>query len=259
LSNNNNDNGGFVASCSDDYTINVWDPQSWLSVQIYKGHINYVTTLDQIDSDTIVSGSFDGTIHIWRISTGVNVIKINVGLNVIVYSVKSFLNGLKIACTTSYNLNVYTTNTGILDQALNDISSKSVELLSDRFFASGGDQMRVIVWDSNTYKSIHNLIGHKNPIYCIKKLSSSQMASADDGGTINIWNWLNGTLVFKLKGHTKGLYFSSLDLFDANTLISGALDQTILLWNISSGVLVQAINVNLEVYALTMLKKCNNF
>ncbi len=43
-----------VASVSHDNTINIWNRQSWSSMQVFKGHRN-VISLDQIDDDTINS------------------------------------------------------------------------------------------------------------------------------------------------------------------------------------------------------------
>ncbi len=95
----------------------------------------------------------------------------------------------------------------------------------------------------------------------MKRLSSSLIASADADGTIIIWNWLKGELVFILKGHTGPLYQTSLDLFEVDdeekdiTLISGSFDKTIKLWNITSGTLIQTLNANIQINALAMLEK----
>ncbi len=70
---------------------------------------------------------------------------------------------------------------------------------------------------------------------------------------IIIWNWLNGSLVYKLKGHDSTVY--SLDLYDDQTLISGAFDATIKLWNISNGELSQSIDVDIGISALVMLER----
>jgi WD40 repeat protein len=61
---------GYVASCSSDKTVNIWNPNTGESIRKYTQHKEYVSSLDQIDEDTLVSGSVDMTIHIWKISTG---------------------------------------------------------------------------------------------------------------------------------------------------------------------------------------------
>ena len=47
---------GYVASASLDLSVNIWDPITWSSIQIYKNLSSPVFGLDQIDADTIVSG-----------------------------------------------------------------------------------------------------------------------------------------------------------------------------------------------------------
>ena len=48
---------------------------------------------------------------------------------------------------------------------------------------------------------------------------------------------------------------SKLDLFDEKTLMSGSWDKTIKFWDISSGELIQSLNVNISIGALVMLNK----
>jgi WD40 repeat protein len=87
---------GLVASISENNTINEWNPITWSSIQRYENHTDLVNDLDQIDNDTLVSGSDDGTIHIWKISTGETVQKIIVSERV--NSVRVLLSGQQIAC-----------------------------------------------------------------------------------------------------------------------------------------------------------------
>ena len=89
---------GNVASASHDTTVNVWETLTWTSIRKYTNHSGWVRSVDQIDNDTIVSGSDDQTIRIWRISTGETLKIINITFWG--YSVKTLSNGL-IACEMS--------------------------------------------------------------------------------------------------------------------------------------------------------------
>jgi WD40 repeat protein len=68
----------YVASASQDNTVNVWNTLTWTSIRTYTNHSGWVFSLDQIDNDTMVSGSKDNRIRIWRISTGETLKIINV-------------------------------------------------------------------------------------------------------------------------------------------------------------------------------------
>ena len=170
------------------------------------------------------------------------------------FSVKSLSIGL-IACALYTYINFYNHSTGKLSKTLIGHSGtvRSIELLNDRFMASGSSDSKVIIWDLFSYSIKYNLSQHENWVLCIKRLSSNLMASGDESGLIIIWNWLNGTLVYKLYGHTS--YVFSLDLYDDKTLISGSLDGTIALWNITNSQLIKTINTESELKAIVMLNR----
>jgi WD40 repeat protein len=247
---------GYVASASNDATVNVWDILTWTSIRKYTNHTSWVRSLDQIDNDKMVSGSVDYTIRIWKISTGETLKIINA--NGIVFVVKVFsIEYKQIVCGTSgasNNLQIYNYETGDLIQTLNGHSSsvRSIEMLSDQYMASGGADQKVIIWDLSSYSIKYTLTGHSSPVTCIKRLSFNLLASGDVSGLIIIWNWLTGERIFNLNGHTNAIY-NSLDLCDEQTLISGSLDQTVKLWNITNGTLIRSIDVDIKISALAML------
>jgi WD40 repeat protein len=249
---------GYVASASEDKTVNIWDTLTWTSIQRYTSHTSTVNSVDQIDNDTMVSGSSDYTIQIWRISTGETLKVINV--NTWVYVVRVFsIEYKQIVCgklSTSNNLQIYNFNTSDLIRTLIGHSESvfSVEMLNGQFMASGGHDRRVIIWDLFSYSIKYTLTGHTDRVRCIKMLSSNLIASGDENGLNIIWNWLTGKQIFNLIGHTKRLNLNSLDLYDEQTLISGSWDQTVKLWNITNGTLIQSINVDIQVNSLAMLK-----
>ncbi len=248
---------GYVASSSNDRAVNVWDTLTFTSIRKYTNHTSFVMSLDQIDNDTMVSGSLDDTIHIWRISTGETVKIINVGADVNVVRVFS-IEYKKIVCGTfgtSNNLQIYNYQTGYLIQTLIGHTSSvwSIEMLSEQFMASGSNDKRVIIWDLSSYSIKYTLTGHNSAVYCIKRLSSNLIASGDGSGKIIVWNWFTGGRMFNLTDHPNAI-FNSLDLYDDQTLISGSNDRTVKFWNITNGSLIRSINAGIVIFSLGMLK-----
>ncbi len=249
---------GYVASASEDNTINIWNTLTWVSIRKYTNHAHWVYSLDQINNDTMVSASNDKTIRIWRISTGETLKIIN--FNSRVYVVRVFsIEYKQIVCGLlgpSNNLQIYNYETGFLIQTLSGHNQTvfSLEMLSEQFMASGSNDKRMIIWDLSSYSIKYNLTGHNSGVYCIKRLSSNLIASGDLLGKIIVWNWLTGERIFSLIGHTKSFELNSLDLYDDQTLISGSNDRTVKFWNITNGELIQSINVNISINALAMLK-----
>ena len=250
---------GFVASSSLDKTVNIWDPNTWSSIQVYNGHTDNVYGLDQIDDDTIVSGSWDKTIHIWKISTGENIRIIPIGQPV--NSVRVLLNGFQIACgllSFSGELRIYNYSSGnysVQTLYTHTMMVWSIEVLNEQYIANGDANANVFIWDLETYSIKYKLKGHRDWVLCIKRISSNLLASGDRDGLIIIWNWLEGTLVHRLIGHTSELSGSSLDLYDDQTLISGSKDTTIKFWNILNGTLIETTNTGIQIKALTIFNK----
>lgn len=247
-----------MASTSYDYTVNVWDPNTWTLIQRYSGHTNPIFGLDQIDDDTMASASWDGTIRIWKIRSGKMVRTINVSESVNPVRVLSV--GFQIACGLpggrSDSIRIYNYDTGDLVKSLNGHASyvNAIEILNEKYIASGSWDSKVIIWDLSTFSIKYNLAAHTVGVYCIKRISNNLLASADGSGKINIWNWLNGTLVFKLTGHTGKIWYCSLELYDEQTLISGSFDKTIKFWNITSGKYMQTLNTDIQISALAVSK-----
>jgi WD40 repeat protein len=250
---------GYVGSASEDDNVIIWNTLTWTSIQKYTSHSDWVFSLEQIDNDTMVSGSRDQTIRIWKISTGetLKTINVNVRVNVVrVFSVeyKQIVCGLE---SSSSNLQIYNYTTGDLIRVLNGHTNNvnSIEMLSGQFMASGGDDQRVIIWDISLYIIKFTLVGHSSSVNCIKRLSSNLIASGDKiHGLIIVWDWSTGEQLFKLSDHTGPLYLNSLDLYDEQTLISGSDDRTVKLWNIKNGTLIRSITVDIQISTLAMLK-----
>jgi len=249
---------GYVSSASQDNTVNVWNTLTLVSIRKYNNHTMEVYSLDQIDNDTMVSGSEDQTIRIWKISTGETVKIINVGADVFVVRVFS-IEYKQIVCGlfgTSKNLQIYNYTTGNLARTLiGHINSVySVEMLSEKFMASSGQDQRVIIWDLSSYSIKYILWGHTISVTCVKRLSSQLIASGDEYGLIIVWNWLTGEQMFKLTDNLAPVNLNSLDLYDEQTLISSSNDQKVKFWNIKNGTLIRSINVDIQINALAMLK-----
>ena len=243
---------GYLASSSSDTTVNIWDPITWSSIQVYKEHTDYVYCIEQIDTDTLVSGS-DTIVQIWSISTGETSFKIYNQA----FSIRILSDRFRIAIGGGGSgIRLYNYQAELVENFYgNKRPVTSIEILSDEFMMSGGWTGELIIWDISTYSPKYNLIGHDITIQALKCISNNLVASGDEKGKIIIWNWLEGTLVYTLIGHTSRLFFSSIDLFDDFTLISGA-DKTIKFWNISNGKLIQSINTDLtQINALIVLKR----
>lgn len=80
------------------------------------------------------------------------------------------------------------------------------------------------------------------------------MASASQDGQIILWNLTSGLPIAYLNNHTAEIGYG-LDVYIGSMpiLVSGARDQWIDLWNISTAQLIRRFNTGKDVYALGLM------
>ena len=249
---------GDLASSSDQNDVKIHTNTCSL-LQTYSVHTAIVYGLEQIDSDTMASGSADGLIHIWSISTGARLRFLN-NNSPNVRVLKKLSSGLLASGidSSSNNILIWNPITGSLVNTLNAHTGGvlCLEVLDSQYFASGSVDSTVIIWDltgSGTTKFI--LKSHLTDVVALSRVSSCRLASGSKDGVIIVWDWTNGQLVHTLVGHTNAM---SLDYYNEDILVSGSLDKTLIIWNLTSGSLIQNYAINLEITALvlTNTRKC---
>jgi WD40 repeat protein len=66
---NTNTNTNYVATCSDERTVKIWNLFNWTIITIYTQHSSNVYTLEWLDNDTLASADWrDKTIKLWSMT-----------------------------------------------------------------------------------------------------------------------------------------------------------------------------------------------
>ncbi len=246
---NTNANTNYVATCSDDYTVKIWNVSSsfdWTLITTYSQHSAYVFALDWLDNDTLASaGNFDGTIKLWSATTGRT--KRTIQTNKYVGSLTILNTNIHLAAGlgSPYDINIYNTNDGNLVSSLKGHTSKVWDLvqLSADLLASSSWDTTVRIWNLTTNTCKFNLTGHTWGVYGLKQITSNILASGSKDETIKLWDITSGKLIRTLTGHTGSIWWS-VDLLNSQTLVSGSADQTIKLWNWSTGECLSTIQTS---------------
>jgi WD40 repeat protein len=239
---NTNTNTNYVATCSEDRKVKIWNVSSsfdWTLITTYSQNSSRVYGLEWLDNDTLASGgASDYTIKLWSPTTGQTKRTIRtIGQDV--YSLKLLNTNIHLAAGLQYgDINIYNINDGNLVSSLKghrnlvrDLVQLSADLLAS---SSGYIDKTVRIWDLTTNTCKFILSGHTHWVFGLKQITPNILASGSEDKTIKLWDIATGQLIRTLTGHT-GEIRRSVDLLNSQTLVSGSLDQTIKLWNWSTG------------------------
>jgi WD40 repeat protein len=251
-------NSDYVATCSGDATVKIWNSFNWTLIRTYSQHVYGVYAFEWLDKDTIASaGSSDGTIKIWSISSGQTKRTIQTNGNVLVWSLKLLNNNIHLAAALGNgDINIYNINDGSLVSSLQGHASDVndlVQISADLLASSSWDQT-VRIWNLTTNACKFILTGHTSYVFGLKQITSTILASGSYDRTIKLWDTTSGQLIRTLTGHTSGIYMS-LDLLNSQTLVSGAINGEIKLWNWSTGECLSTIQTTnaYSVYSLAVV------
>jgi WD40 repeat protein len=238
---NTNTNTNYVATCSLDKTVKIWNVSSsfdWTLIRTYSQHSSQVYALEWLDNDTLASAGYsDRTIKLWSIATGQT--KRTIKTNQWVFSLTMLNTNIHLAAGLdypNYDINIFNINDGNLVSSLKGHTDGVMDLvqISDNLLASSSSDETVRIWNLTTNTCKFILTGHTNEVRGLKQITSNILASGSWDRTIKLWDITSGQLLRTLTGHTDGIEWS-VDLLNSQTLVSGSVDGTIKLWNWSTG------------------------
>ncbi|KIJ29374.1 hypothetical protein M422DRAFT_784280 [Sphaerobolus stellatus SS14] len=189
--------GSFIASASDDGTVQIWNVATGETLKELKGHKYSVRCVAfSPDGLFIASASDDGTVRIWNVAMG-ETLKEHKGHEKMVTSVAFSPDG--------------------------------------SFIASASDDETVRIWNVATGETLKELKGHKGSVRSVAfSPDGSFIASASDDETVRIWNVATGETLKELKGHeniVRSVAFSP----DGSFIVSASHDETVRIWNVATG------------------------
>jgi WD40 repeat protein len=183
------------------------------------------------------SGSADGTVKIWDLSTGAELRSLKADSRT-VYSIAFSPDG-KILGSGGFDQTVklWDVSSGVNLRIINarEVVSSIAFSPDGKIIASGCWDATVKLWDANSGAEIRTLRG--------QSVMNNSVAFSPDGNilaagseekTITLWDVSTGSQLHTLKGHTSAVRAVAFDPKGA-TLASASLDNTIKFWDVSTG------------------------
>lgn len=183
-------------------------------------------------------GSAEGNVQLMKQSTGrlgVSVKTANVGA---IRGVAINTGGKALATTEhGRRIALWSLTTGERLQLSGEHGGDVLALAFDRsrgYWVSGGRESAIRIWD-RSLQPLHVLRGDRMGVRCLAVAPNGNYLAAGYGdGTIALCDGQRWEIAKTLKGHMQRV-LSIAFLRDSNTLISGAADGTLFIWNVTTG------------------------
>jgi len=208
------ENTDIIATGSDDHTIKLWNRDGGRYRDTLRGHLGPITSLLALDNKCLVSGSEDRTLKVWNTSTG--------DLRHTLGSPFDF-SGIAARIPTSLK-----TSSGHKN-ALTCLAH-----VGNNLVASGSKDSTVRLWDIDAGTEICEFTGARGIIEHIEVSKSlGLLIAVGSAREIAVWQLSDAAAPQLLKGHTSRI--SCAALAKEQFLVTGSLDKTVRLWNLSAG------------------------
>jgi WD40 repeat protein len=216
--------------------VRLWDAKTGRELFTLSGHTGWVMDIAiSPDGNRLASASMDGTVKIWSLEPGQEVVSMAGSGIRSAYSP----NGKRLAQETADGaLQIWNAQSG--EKGLT-LSRNGPAILGFAFspdgtrIVTGGIDKTAKVWNVATGELLLTMTGHENIIRDVAySRDGTRIATAGFDQTARIWDAASGKELLKLEGHqglVTGVTFNS----DGNRLATSSTDQTAKIWDTKTG------------------------
>ncbi len=208
-------------------------------VRRLRGHTGWVSSVcTGRDGRTALSGSADGTLKLWSVSSG-RCLRTFEGHDEWVTSVSLSADGrLALSGSADRTLRLWQTTDGRCLRTFegHDNWVLAAALRADgRLVLSGGGEGVAKLWDATTGECLRNLDGHENSVLALCWSSDGRFAlSGSRDRTVQLWEVESGKRLATFAGHADKVLAVALSS-DGQYALSGSAYRTLKLWETATG------------------------
>ncbi|KAF2022144.1 WD40 repeat-like protein [Aaosphaeria arxii CBS 175.79] len=229
-----------------------WGP----CLQTLEGHTGYVTSV-AVSHNLVASGSNDGTIKIWEVSSGecLQTLKGNSGLILSIAFSHGLIASVSAADST---VKIWKASSGECLQTLKGHSDDVLSVaFSDNLIASGSNDGTIKTWEATSGECLRTLIDHNGPVHALA-FSHNLIASKSGYSKIKIWETNSGKCLHTLRDDFTPV--SSVAFSHCSTYIAaGSENGIIVIWETSSGKCLQMLKGHDDYISSVAFSHCSTY
>ncbi|KAK4947138.1 WD domain protein [Elasticomyces elasticus] len=260
--------GRWIASCSADATIKIWDATSGTLSRTLEGHLAGISTIAwSPDSKVLASGSDDKIIRLWDISTGKPLPNPLIGHHNYVYSLAFSPKGNMIV-SGSYDEAVFLwdvrTARPMRSLPAHSDPVSGVDFVRDgTLIASCSSDGLIRIWDTSTTQCLKTLVHEDNAAVTSVRFSPNgkYVLACTLDSCLRLWNYVDGRCVKTYQGHKNekysinaafGAYTAEVGVAEIDGeeqerwafVVGGSEDGKAVLWDVSSKEVLQELEAH---------------